>query len=66
MGSECLACYIPTSPVPMSDGIVFVQVAKVMNVDTSVEDLMQIYFSLGVMAPKVVPEQYQPIAPTVA
>ena len=58
-GRNCYACYIPTSPVPMSGGIVFVPTEKVIDVDMSVEDLMQIYFSLGVMAPKVVPDTYQ-------
>lgn len=57
-GHRCFACYIPTSPVPMSGGIVFVPVDKVTDIDMSVEDLMQIYFSLGVMAPKVVPPTY--------
>jgi uncharacterized membrane protein len=62
-GQQCFACYIPTSPVPMSGGIVFVPVDKVTDIDMSVEDLMQIYFSLGVMAPKVVPAAYQPPQP---
>ena len=59
----CFACYIPTSPIPMSGGIVFVPVDKVTDIDMSVEELMQIYFSLGVMAPKVVPAAYQPQQP---
>lgn len=62
-GQRCLACYIPTSPVPMSGGIVFVPTDKVTDVDMSVEDLMQIYFSLGVMAAKVVPAAYQTVQP---
>ncbi|MEK6247807.1 MAG: DUF502 domain-containing protein [Planctomycetales bacterium] len=54
------AVYIPTSPVPMSGGIVFIPVANVQPVsDMQVDDLMQIYFSLGVMAPKVIPEAYR-------
>jgi len=57
-GQDCLAVYIPTSPLPMSGGIILVPVSQVTNVDMSVEDLMQIYFSLGVMAPKVMPQQY--------
>ena len=58
-GQECYAVYIPTSPIPMSGGIVFVPVPKVTMLEMSVDELMQIYFSLGVMAPKVVPSQYQ-------
>ena len=54
----CHTVYIPTSPVPMSGGIVFVPTDAVKVVEMKVEDLMQIYFSLGVMATKVVPEKY--------
>lgn len=56
---DCHVVYIPTSPLPMSGGIILVPVENVTDVDMSVEDLMQIYFSLGVMAPKVVPDVYQ-------
>ncbi|REJ70515.1 MAG: DUF502 domain-containing protein [Planctomycetota bacterium] len=56
---QCYAVYIPTSPLPMSGGIVFVPVEKVTVLEMSVDELMQIYFSLGVMAPKVVPAEYQ-------
>ncbi len=54
----CQVVYIPTSPVPMSGGIVFVPKNAVRVVDMQVDDLMQIYFSLGVMCSKVVPSQY--------
>ncbi len=55
---ECHVVYIPTSPVPMSGGIIFVPVDRVQVVDLSLDDLMQIYFSLGVMSSKVIPEKY--------
>lgn len=58
-GQECCLVYIPTSPLPMSGGIIFVPVRSVQPVDMSVEELMQVYFSLGVMASRVVPFQYQ-------
>lgn len=58
-GQKSFAVYIPTSPIPMSGGIVFVPTEKVTMLEMSVDELMQIYFSLGVMAPKVVPQQYQ-------
>jgi len=50
--------YIPTSPVPMSGGIIFAPAASVHKVDMHVDDLMQIYFSIGVMSSKVIPEKY--------
>jgi len=58
-GAPCHAVYIPTSPLPMSGGIVFVPVDKVLPLEMTVDDLMQIYFSLGMMAPRVVPQKYQ-------
>lgn len=57
-GQDCQVVYIPTSPVPMSGGIVFVPQSAVKVVDMTVDDLMQVYFSLGVMCEKVVPPQY--------
>jgi uncharacterized membrane protein len=51
--------YMPTSPLPMSGGIIFVPAEYVKKVDMSAEQLMQIYFSLGVLAPQVVPASYQ-------
>ncbi|HUT93081.1 MAG TPA: DUF502 domain-containing protein [Thermoguttaceae bacterium] len=50
--------YIPTSPVPMSGGIIFAPAASVHKVDMRVDDLMQIYFSIGVMSSKVIPQKY--------
>lgn len=59
---DCYVVYIPTSPVPMSGGIVFVPVEAVHTVEMDVEDLMQIYLSLGIMTSHVVPAQYNPAA----
>jgi len=55
---DCNVIYIPTSPVPMSGCITFVPATAVRRVDMEVEELMQIYFSLGVMASSVVPSKY--------
>lgn len=55
---DCYAVYVPTSPIPMSGGIVFVPVRAVRKVEMEVEDMMQIYFSLGIMSSKVVPSRY--------
>lgn len=63
-GRDCYIVYIPTSPIPMSGGIVFVPVDLVQQVDMEVEHLMQIYLSLGVMSEVVVPEKY--IQPEIA
>jgi len=50
--------YLPTSPVPMSGGILFAPADSVQKVDMHVDDLMQIYFSIGVMSSKVIPGKY--------
>jgi uncharacterized membrane protein len=43
--------YIPTSPVPMTGGLLFVPVESVELVEMSVESLMSIYLSMGVTGP---------------
>ncbi len=57
-GQDCFAVYIPTSPVPMSGGIVFVPKDSVQAIEMNLDDLMQIYFSMGIMSEKVVKEHY--------
>ena len=49
------AVYIPTSPVPMTGGLVFVPVTAVTVLDMSVDKLMSIYLSMGVTAPSMMP-----------
>jgi uncharacterized membrane protein len=62
-GTTCYLIYIPMSPLPMSGGIVFVPVDSVHPVEMEVEDLMQVYFSLGVLTDKVVPTRYNAPVP---
>lgn len=50
--------YVPTSPLPMSGGIVFVPCDAVRKVDMTADALMQIYFSLGVLSPQAVPTKH--------
>ncbi len=59
-GRECVVVYVPTSPVPMSGGILFLPRESVVPVEMSVDDLIKIYFSLGMLAPRVVPPRYRP------
>jgi len=49
------AVYIPTSPVPMTGGLIFVPVEDVTVLDMSVDKLMSIYLSMGVTAPAMMP-----------
>jgi len=44
--------YIPTSPVPMTGGLLFVPVDSIRPVDMSVESLMSVYLSMGITGPQ--------------
>ncbi|MBM4070182.1 MAG: DUF502 domain-containing protein [Planctomycetes bacterium] len=56
---DCHLVYIPTSPLPMTGGLIFVPARAVDRVDMTIEALMQMYFSMGVMATKAVPGNFQ-------
>ncbi len=51
--------YMPTSPIPMTGGILFVPADSIRPVQMSVEKLMEIYFSLGVLAPQALPRSHR-------
>ncbi|NNE00784.1 MAG: DUF502 domain-containing protein [Pirellulaceae bacterium] len=53
---DCHIVYLPSAPMPMTGFNMFVPVDRVRIVAMSVEELMQIYFSLGVMTTSVVPD----------
>ncbi len=55
---ECCLVYVPTSPVPMSGGIIFVPQKIITTVEMELEKFMQIYFSIGVLASNVIPKKY--------
>jgi uncharacterized membrane protein len=57
-GQDCQIVYVPTSPLPMSGAVVFAAADSVHRVDMQVDDLMKICFSIGVMASKVIRDQY--------
>lgn len=54
-GRDCYIVYLPTSPVPMTGGILFVPVEACTKIDMTAEAVMRVYFSLGILAPQVVP-----------
>lgn len=49
------AVYIPTSPVPMTGGLLLVPADCVTVLDMSVDKLMSIYLSMGATAPTMMP-----------
>ena len=54
-GQSYHVVYMPTSPIPMTGGIVFVPAKSLHPVRMSVEKLMEIYLSLGILTPQAVP-----------
>lgn len=51
-GAQRRLVYVPTSPIPMSGGLILVDEAAITEMpDVSVDELMQIYLSLGVILP---------------
>ncbi len=51
-GVDYHAVIVPTAPVPVGGGLMFVPVENVIDADVSVDGLMSIYVSMGVTAPE--------------
>ena len=51
---------VPTAPVPVGGGLLFVPADTVQPADVSVEGLMSIYVSMGVTAPQFLPQAASP------
>jgi len=51
-GRDYLIGIVPTAPVPVGGGLLFVPAEMVQPADVSVEGLMSIYVSMGVTAPQ--------------
>lgn len=56
-GSDYYVVLIPQSPVPIGGGLLFMPVDSVQQVDMSVDTLMSIYVSMGVVAPHILREK---------
>jgi uncharacterized membrane protein len=48
---------VPTAPVPVGGGLLFIPTESVHPVDVSVEGLMSMYVSMGVTAPQFLPQK---------
>ncbi len=53
---DCHIIYLPSAPMPMTGFNMFIPIDRVRVVEMGVEELMQIYFSLGVMTTSAVPD----------
>ena len=51
---------VPTAPVPVGGGLLFVPADMVQPVDVTVEGLMSMYVSMGVTAPQFLPQASGP------
>ncbi len=51
--------YVPTAPVPMTGYVLFVPVDRLTSIDMSAEQMMRIYFSLGILTPQVLPDLHR-------
>ena len=49
--------YVPTSPIPMTGGVLFMPCHSIQEVDMSVDGLMSIYLSMGATGPQFLPTQ---------
>ncbi|MGY8766878.1 MAG: DUF502 domain-containing protein [Pirellulales bacterium] len=49
--------YVPTSPIPMTGGVLFMPCHSIQEVDMSVDGLMSIYLSMGVTGPQFLPTE---------
>ncbi len=54
-GRQCQIVVVPTAPMPIGGGLLFVPVEMLRPADISVEALMSIYVSMGITAPQVLP-----------
>lgn len=55
-GREYHIVVVPTSPVPVGGGLLFVPVENVRPADVSMEAVVSIYVSMGVTAPQFLPQ----------
>ena len=58
-GRDYNVIYIPTSPIPMSGGLLFVPAETVTKVDMTPDQVMEMYLSLGILASKVIPDRHR-------
>ncbi|HQI28559.1 MAG TPA: DUF502 domain-containing protein, partial [Sedimentisphaerales bacterium] len=55
-GRDYQIVIVPTAPVPVGGGLLFIPADMVQPADVSVEGLMSMYVSMGVTAPQFLPQ----------
>jgi len=59
-GQRCLAVLIPTAPVPVGGGLLYVPEHWVTPADVGIEAVTSIYVSMGLTSPKYLPKAEDP------
>jgi len=65
-GRRCVPVMVPTAPVPVGGGLMFVPEAWVVRAELSVEAVTALYVSMGVTAPQHLPAADAATRPAVA
>ena len=63
---EYLGILVPTAPVPIGGGLIYVPASWVVPADIGMDQLMSIYVSMGVTAPKGIGAPRSPVISTAA
>ena len=58
-GQDRYLVYMPATPLPMSGGLIMMPTEAVKEIDMDVEELLQVYFSVGVLAKTVLPPAFR-------
>ena len=61
-GEKYQSILVPSAPVPVGGGLIYVPVGWIKPADMGVEELMTIYVSMGVSAPRKLPAASAPAA----
>jgi uncharacterized membrane protein len=54
-GKSCYAVIVPTAPVPIGGGLLFMPVEWIESTEISMEAVTSIYVSMGLTAPQFLP-----------
>ncbi|MCA9162307.1 MAG: DUF502 domain-containing protein [Planctomycetales bacterium] len=61
-GVEHQMIYVPTSPVPMTGGLLLVPCDQIERLDLAVENLMSVYLSMGITTPQALADRMRTTA----
>jgi len=56
-GVEYHLLYLPTAPIPMYGGLILVPTERVTKIDMSVDQLLRVYLSMGILSSHLMPKE---------